>query len=59
MAVFSIQVCIGMNVIKDWGLHPIIEHSTLEDIFKRLQSGALEGVLLPEPPMMLSTKVIN
>ena len=28
---------------KDWGLHPIIEHSTLEDIFKCLQSGELEG----------------
>jgi hypothetical protein len=35
-----VLVCIGL---KDWGLHPIIEHSTLEDIYKRLQSGELEG----------------
>ena len=40
----SIQVCIGLKVVKDWGLHPTIEHSTLEDIFKRLQSGQLKGV---------------
>ena len=29
--------------MKDWGLHPIIEHFTLEDIFERLQNGELEG----------------
>ena len=28
---------------EDWGLHPIIEHFTLEDIIKRLHSGKLEG----------------
>ena len=43
MVVLSIQVCIGIKVVKDWGLHPIIKHSTLEDIFKRLQSSKLEG----------------
>ena len=46
-------VCIGLKVVKNWGLHPIIERSTLEDIFKRLRNGKLEGasrVLLPEPP---------
>ena len=53
MVVISIQVCVGLKVVKDWGLHPIIEHSTLEDIFKRLRSGELEGlsrVLLPDIP---------
>ena len=62
MVVLSIQVCIGLKVVKDWGLHPIIKRSTLEDIFKRLRSGELKGVsrvLLPETPTMLSTKVIN
>ena len=52
MVVLSIQVCIGLKVVKYWGLHPIIEHSTLEDLFKRLQSGELEGasrVLLEIP----------
>ena len=51
--VLLIQVCIGLKVVKDWGLHPIIEHSTLEDIFKRLRNGKFEGasrVLLPETP---------
>ena len=60
--VLSIQVCIGLKVVKDWGLHPIIEHSTLEDIFKRstledifkrIPNGKLKGascVLLPETP---------
>ena len=46
-------VCIGLKVVKNWGLHPIIERSTLEDIFKRLRNGKLEGasrVLLPETP---------
>ena len=38
--VLSIQV---PKVVKDWGLHPIIEHFTLEDIFERLQNGELEG----------------
>ena len=55
MVVLSIQVCIGLIVVKDWGLHPIIECSTLEEISSRLQlqSGELEGtcrVLLPETP---------
>ena len=53
MVVLSIQVCIELKVVKDWGLHPIIERSTLEDIFKWLRSGELEGashVLLPEIP---------
>ena len=56
MVVLSIQVCVGLKVVKDWGLHPIIECSTLEDledIFKRLQNSKLEGasrVLLPETP---------
>ena len=52
VVVLSIQVCIGPKIVKDWGLHPIIEHSTLEDIFKCLQSGELEGasrVLLEIP----------
>ena len=46
-------MCIGLKVVKNWGLHPIIERSTLEDIFKRLRNGKLEGasrVLLPEFP---------
>ena len=45
------QVCIGLKVVKDWGLNPIIELTALEDIFKRLRNGKLEGtsrVLLPE-----------
>ena len=53
MVVLSIQVCVGLKIVKDWGLYPIIERSTLEDIFKRLKSGELEGVsrvLLPEIP---------
>ena len=53
MVVLSIQVCVGLKVVKDWGLYPIIERSTLEDIFKQLKSGELEGVsrvLLPEIP---------
>ena len=52
MVVLSIQVCIRLKVVKDWGLHPIIEHSTLKDIFKHLQNGELEGashVLLEIP----------
>ena len=53
MVVLLIQVCIGLKVVKDWGLHPIIERSTLEDIFKWLRNGKLKGashVLLPETP---------
>ena len=53
MVVLSIQVCIGLKVVKDWSLHPIIECSTLEDIFKQLWSGELEGafrVMLQETP---------
>ena len=35
IVVLSIQVCIRLIVVKDWGLHPIIERSTLEEIFKQ------------------------
>ena len=60
MVVLSIQVCIGSKIVKDWGLYPIIEHSTLEDIFKRLQSGKLEGAsrVLPDDADYVGTKVI-
>ena len=53
MVVLPIQVCIGLKVVRNWGLHPVIERSTLEDIFKRLRNGKLDGashVLLPETP---------
>ena len=52
MVVISIQVCVGLKVVKNWGLHLIIELS-LQDIFKLVQSGELEGtshVLLTEIP---------
>ena len=44
------QVGIRPKVVKNWSLHPIIERCALEDIFKRLRNGKLEGasrVLLP------------
>ena len=63
MVVLSIQVSIRLKVVRDWGLHPIIEHSTLEDVFKCLQSGELEGVsrVSLESPndADVGTKVIN
>ena len=53
MVVLSIQVSVYRSKgSQGWGLHPIIEHSTLEDVFKHLQSGELEGasrVLLEIP----------
>ena len=63
MVVLSIQVSIRLKVVKDWGLRPIIKHSTLEDIFKCLQSGKLEGssrVSLETPDNAdVGTKIIN
>ena len=53
MVVLPIQVCIRLKVVRNWGLHPVIERSILEDIFKRLRNGKLDGashVLLPETP---------
>ena len=46
MVVPLIQVCIRLKVVKDWDLHPIIERSTLKDIFKRLWSGERQGHVL-------------
>ena len=62
MVVLSIQVCIALKSCKRLGLHPIIERSTLEDIFKWLRNGKLEGVsrvLLPETPNDSEYEVIN
>ena len=34
MAVLSVQICMGLKVLKCWGLHPINELSTLAQVFE-------------------------
>lgn len=51
MVLISIQVCSGPQVIRDWGLLPVSEDSTLLAVFEALCSGQIEspdGWRLPE-----------
>ena len=51
MVLISIQVCSGAKVIRDWGLVPVSDDSTLLAVFQALCSGQIEsadGWQLPE-----------
>ena len=51
MVLISIQVCSGAKVIRDWGLVPVSDNSTLLAVFQALCSGQIEsadGWQLPE-----------
>ncbi len=43
MAVMSVQICVGLKVLKNWGLHPINELATLAEVFRQFSEQDMEG----------------
>ena len=43
MAVLSVQICVGLKVLKKWGLHPINELATLAEVFRQFCLQDIDG----------------
>ena len=63
VVVLSIQVCIELKVVKDWGLQPIIERSiclrTFSSSYGAVNLRARLTFYCQKLPIMLNIKVIN
>ena len=43
MVVLSVQLCEGLKVLKNWGLHPIDELATLAQVFRLFCQQEMDG----------------
>lgn len=43
MAVLSVQICVGLKVLKNWGLHPVDELATLADVLEQFSQQQMDG----------------
>ena len=43
MVVLSIQICNGLKVLKNWGLHPVNEIATIVEVFIQLAQQQMDG----------------
>ena len=43
IVVFSIQICVGLTVLKGWGMHPLNELATLAEVLGQFACGEMEG----------------
>ena len=43
MAVLSVQICVGLKVLKNWGLHPVDELAALADVLQQFALQQMDG----------------
>ncbi len=43
MVIVSVQLCVGLKVLKGWGLHPLNELASLAEVLGQFASGDMEG----------------
>ena len=43
MVILSVQICVGLKVLKNWGLHPVNEIATIAEVIKQFAEQQMEG----------------
>ena len=43
IVILSVEICIGLKVLKNWGLHPVNEIATIAEVFKQFAEQQMEG----------------
>ena len=45
MVILSVEICVGLKVLKNWGLHPVNEITTIagSTVFKQFSEHQMEG----------------
>ena len=43
MVILSVELCVSLKVLKNWGLHPVNEITAIAEVFKQFAEHQMEG----------------